>query len=125
MLNTIKYTSTTDAFTQAAPHRFGAGRINALAGLKHVLNPAGVADIAIEASDFVVTPTFGRGFEIFAAGASGVRSELYSMNGMLVASASASGDTAVLDAETATPGIYILRSTTESGRTDSRKVVLK
>lgn len=125
VLNTIKYTSTTDAFTQAAPHRFGAGRINALAGLKHVLNPAGVADIAIEASDFVVTPTFGRGFEIFAAGASGVRSELYSMNGMLVASASASGDTAVLDAETATPGIYILRSTTESGRTDSRKVVLK
>lgn len=125
VMNTIKYTSTTDAFTQAAPHRFGAGRINALAGLKHVLNPAGIADIAIDASDFVVTPTFGRGFEIFAAGANGIRGELYSMSGTLVATASSNGDTAVLDAAGATPGVYILRSTTESGRTDSRKVVLK
>lgn len=125
VMNVINETSIKDAFTAAAPTRFGAGRINALAGIKKVLNLTGIADVAVDASDFVVTPTFGRGFEIFAAGAQGIRGELYSMNGSLAASVSASGDTAVLDASAATPGIYILRSTTASGRTDSRKVVLK
>lgn len=45
----IKRTSTHDAYTAIEPHRWGAGKINALAGLKEILNlSAGVSDITID-----------------------------------------------------------------------------
>lgn len=125
ILNVINTTSTKDALTAAAPDKFGAGRINALAGIKKILNLTGISDVKVDGDNFVVTPTFGRGFEVFAAGARSVSAELYSMSGALVARADASGDTAVLDASAAAPGVYVLRSATANGRVDSRKVVLK
>lgn len=125
VIDVINKTSNKDAYTSKAPERFGAGRINALEGIRYILGLSGIADITVDTSDFVVTPTYDHSFEIFAAGASSIRAELYSMSGALVASTSANGDTVTISASGATPGVYILRSTTPSGRTDSRKVVLK
>ncbi|MDE6311451.1 MAG: S8 family serine peptidase [Muribaculaceae bacterium] len=125
VLKIIDATAVKDQYYYAAPYRFGAGRINALEGLKMVLDPAGVADVAVDASDFVVSPAGRRAFEVFAAGAAGIRVELYSLSGSLAATASAGGDTAVLDAEGAAPGVYVLRSTADNGRTDARKVVIR
>ncbi len=125
VVNILNETSVRDQYVEAAPNRFGAGRLDALAGMKKVLNLTGIADIMVDASDFIVTPTGRRSFEVFAAGANGIRAELYSLSGMLAATASASGDTANLDASAATPGVYVLRSTADNGRVDSRKIVIK
>ncbi len=125
VLKVINATAVKDEYYRAAPHRFGAGRIDALAGLKMVLDPAGVADVVVDASDFVVSPAGRRAFEVFAAGADAIRVELYNLSGSLAATATSNGDTAVLDAESATPGVYVLRSTADNGRVDSRKVVIR
>lgn len=126
VIDCINATSTKDRQTERAPEKFGAGRIDALAGLKWVLNnSSGIDDVAVESSDFVVTALGSREIEVFAAGATGLNVQLYNMSGMLVAQTSASGDTATLEASQATAGVYILRSTTTSGRTDARKVVLR
>ena len=105
----INETSVKDEYVAMAPNRFGAGKINALAGIKKVLGLGGVNDIVADQSkNFIVTPKGDNVYEAFVAGADKVIVAVYNMNGMAVKTVSDSGDTAVADLNDLAKGVYLL-----------------
>lgn len=123
----INATATNDVNTTSAKNkkRFGAGKINALAGLKEVLvRKAGVNDVVAEADKAIVTTTDGRNFDIFVNGARNINAALYSLSGVCVAQRSAADSEVTLRADNAAPGVYVMRIDTDKG-SESQKVVIK
>ncbi|MBD5233813.1 MAG: S8 family serine peptidase [Bacteroidales bacterium] len=120
----MKETADQDEFTKAAPHRFGYGKINALAGLKRILGLGSVTGVKTDSEILVNTLADGT-FDIFAPGASTLKAELFGLSGALAASTSASGESLTLAKDAAAPGVYVLRVTTDSGATATRKVIVK
>lgn len=92
-------------------NRWGAGKIDALAGIKKVLSDkdAGVGSIvADDIKNLVVTPVDG-GYEVFLAGEYGINATLTDMSGRTVANAStANGNSVVISTSDLAHGIYIL-----------------
>lgn len=119
----LKATAKQDEFTAAAPHRFGYGKIDALAGIKHILGTGGVTDVKVD-NDILVSEVSRGCFDIFAAGASQVSAALYGLNGAQAAAVSANGDSASLTADGLAAGVYVLRATA-AGKTVTRKVVVR
>lgn len=108
--NIIKTTSTTDRYTRAAtdrPEAWGAGKINALEGIKMAVNLAGVADVKVDAAKIVVLNN-ANGWEIVAPGAAKVNATLFDLNGRQVRTAAVKGDTAEMNANGLQPGVYVL-----------------
>ena len=122
--NIINETADQDTYTRQAPARFGAGKINALAGLKKVLAiSSGINDVAADGRDILINQTGDNTYDLFCAGADRIQASLYSVSGMLVATATATGDNLVFTPE-ASNGIYILK--VEAGnRTATQKVTLR
>lgn len=121
--NILKATATKDEFTAAAPHRFGYGKIDALAGMKAVLGLGGVSDVKAD-SKVMVNEVSAGVYEVFIPGADCVNAALYSLSGAMAASVTASGDSATLNADSLAPGIYVLH-VNGGGTTDTRKVVVR
>lgn len=122
--NVIAKSSTKDFFTSSKANRWGAGKIDALSGLKEVIASAGINDVTADMSDVIVTSADGRTFEIYAAGAKKLHAELFSLSGLLAAATTADGDEAVLDAASVTPGVYVLKVNT--GKTSkAQKIVIR
>lgn len=120
----INMTAMTDAYTLTKKNRFGAGKIDALAGIKEVLNQAGTNDVVADADDVFVTNIDGRNFEVFVSGAGKVNVSLYSLSGSRVANNAAAGNTVTLSADNVTPGVYVMKI--EGGNSvKTRKVVIK
>lgn len=87
-----------------------SGKLDAYAGLKKALEMAGVEEIEADGNQPVlVNQVADRQFEVFAVDAKALNVMLYNMAGQLVASASAEGNTAVLDAAAAGTGVYVLK----------------
>ncbi len=122
--NIMKETADQDEFTRAAPDRFGYGKINALAGIKKILGMGSVNGVKADREILVNTLADGS-FDIFAPGASSLSAELYALSGSLAAATNASGENLSLSVDAATPGVYVLRVTTDAGATATRKVVVK
>lgn len=106
---------------------WGAGKVDAMKGIKEVKKQAesGIDNILAgnEADNFVLTNENGA-INIFAVGAGSVIAELYTIGGAQAAVVKAAGDTAVLATDALTPGIYVLRATTDTGHTITRKLTL-
>jgi len=100
----------TDDYTSSGNTlRWGAGKFNALKGLKQILGMAGIDDITADAGSKVqVTPVGERMWTINAFGSESVVATLYALSGQVVAQTKAQGDEATLDALNVEPGIYIL-----------------
>ncbi len=120
----MKATAINDQYTAAAPHRFGYGKIDALAGLKKILGLGSVNGITADSQILVNTVAPGN-YDIFAPGAKSLTAQLYSLSGALAGSAHTAGENLTLAAESAAPGVYLLRVTTDSGATETRKVVIR
>lgn len=120
----LQETADHDEFTAVAPERWGYGKINALAGIKKVLNLAGVAGVAADNDDMIVSSLGGNSYEVFAAGANGVSADLYSMSGMQVASYSDNGDNLVVNTDGLASGVYVMKATA-NGKSLSKKIVVK
>lgn len=104
----IKETAVQDEFTRANPHRFGVGKVDALAGIKKVLNiGAGVNGVKAE-NEILVSETAKNVFNIYAPSAETVLTNLYTVSGALAASSEAVGNDATLDATSLPAGVYIL-----------------
>ncbi len=104
----IKETAVQDEFTRANPHRFGVGKVDALAGIKKVLNiGAGVNGVKAE-NEILVNETAKNVFNIYAPSAETVLTNLYTVSGALAASAETVGNDATLDATSLPAGVYIL-----------------
>lgn len=109
VVEVIKSTSITDRYTRRTPERFGAGKIDALAGIKKVLDDkASVGAIfADDERNFILTPVDG-GYNVYVAGESELDVTLYDASGRTVASVSAGGNTVDVDTSSLRPGVYIL-----------------
>lgn len=107
---------------------WGAGKVDAMKGIKEVKKHAesGIDNILAgnEADNFFITSESGA-ISVFAAGAGSVTAELYTVGGAQVALVKANGDTATLGTAALAPGIYVLRATTDSGHTTSRKLTVR
>lgn len=120
----VKQTAVTDSYvTSTAEDRrvaWGAGKIDALAGIKAAINWAGVADVKIDQANVVVINGLN-GWEVTVPGAPQVATRLYDVNGRLVASQTVKGDSAELSASSLAPGIYIM----QVNDTFTKRVIVK
>lgn len=119
----IAETAIKDKFTEAAPERFGYGKIDALAGLKKILATSGVNNVNAK-SEILINQVSAGQFDIFAPGASAIEAKLYSLTGALAASIAVNGENALLGTDSTAPGVYVL-SVTADGVTRTQKVIVK
>lgn len=109
--------------------QWGAGKLDALNGMKMVLASSGIGTIEAEpdgdADDraLVVTSPSRGVLDILVAGATSTDATLYDLSGVAVATARAEGMNVSLDASSASAGIYVLRVVTPKA-TLTRKVKL-
>lgn len=117
-------TATKDNFTNIEPKRWGAGKINALAGLKKVIGvSSGIHDVATDGRDILINRVGANDYDLFCAGASEIRAELFNIAGQLVASDVTKGDNLTFT-PAADNGIYILR-VTAGNKTATQKVTIR
>ena len=105
--------------------RWGAGKVDALAGIKYVLdNKASIGTISADEPEKMVfvTPT-ADGYEIYVAGAAEVNASLYSVSGMQAKHVSVPGNTAALTTDGLPSGIYVLSVDTPVGRYTTKLAV--
>ena len=84
----------------------------------------GIGNIAVAGDDNFDIAVSGGVCEVFAAGASTVAVQLYTVGGALAASVSSDGDTAQLSTDGLAKGVYVLRASADGSRTATRKIVL-
>lgn len=91
--------------------QWGAGKLDAYAGIKEALRmAAGIADVTgNSAGSPLMVRGDGRAFNFFLSGAGRTVAEIWSMDGRLAATAAADTDEVNVDLSAATPGIYIAR----------------
>ncbi|MBD5255145.1 MAG: S8 family serine peptidase [Barnesiella sp.] len=104
----IKATSTRDNFVEAAPDRFGAGKINAAKGIEYILSKAALEDISTD-TDRVSVSNEANALTIVAAGASDFTASLFDLQGRTALSATSSSSTLNINTSQLAPGLYILR----------------
>lgn len=108
--------------------KWGAGKIDAYAGLKEVLNRAtNILRHEADAKDdqLMMCQTDRNAWEVFVAGATHLDVSLYAINGTLVQHQFAAGNTAKFStAANVQPGIYVLQ-VKSTGKCLSRKVVVR
>ncbi len=124
VMEVIEASAAQDFFTMTDVDRFGAGKIDALAGIKEVLSRSGINDVAADDMGVFVTDLNGRNFEIYVPGAGQVTATLYSLSGVCVAGANASGNTVNLAADNVVPGVYVVKVAADNN-TASRKIVIR
>lgn len=107
--------------------QWGAGKLDALAGVKKILANSGIGTVFDEDEEdkiFIVTPIGTNSYDIFVAGAATIKAELYSINGSKVLDVSSTSNETHLDASGLTPAIYLLKVTTPNN-VFSRKLVIR
>lgn len=91
------------------PVKWGAGKFDALAGIKEVLRRAALPSVSADSdSRLIITPAGDNRWTIFAAGENDLTASVYSMQGTLVKSASADADELTIDLADLTPGVYAI-----------------
>lgn len=124
--NIIASTSTKDSYTTKTD-RWGAGKINVLAGLKAAIKlSASIESTLADNADqnLMILAKDGNQYEVSCAGVNNLSCTLYNMQGAAVAAANSSDDTINLDASSLANGIYVL-SINAGGQKISRKLVIK
>lgn len=120
----MKRTAKHDEYTAVEPHRWGMGKIDALAGIKDILGLSGISDVRADEAEIFITSADGRNYEISVPGVSGVTAEVYSVAGVKLASVVSDGDTAALTLDNLAPGVYVLRAASSSA-TATRKISIR
>jgi len=102
------------------PKRWGAGKFNALGGLKEAIRRAqdGIRDIAVDNDRLILTPAGPNAYTVFLGTADAIVADVHATDGRRVMSRRAGGDELSLDLSGLTPGVYIL---TVNGR-HSKKI---
>jgi hypothetical protein len=119
-------TSTTDSNTTPSD-KWGAGKINVLAGLKKAIDMnASVKSILADNADenLIVVSNGSKQYEVSCVGVNNLSCTLYNLQGAAVATAASNGDTINLDASAVQDGIYVL-SVNAAGQKLARKLVVK
>lgn len=122
----IAKTAVRDEQVEATPEqtRWGAGKFDALAGLKEAIRmTAGVKGIGadIDNDRLILSREGDRTFKVFVGGAKATDVKVFSTDGRLVYSSSTPADEAIIDLSNLTTGTYIISA---NGR-HSEKTILK
>ncbi len=103
--------------------RWGAGKFNALEGLKEAIRRAsGAPGITMDTTNdrLILTSEGGRIYKVFVGATDRLDTRVYSTDGRLVYSASESGDEMTIDLSQLQPGVYIVNV---NGRHSSRILI--
>ncbi len=125
MRDVLYATSINDSYTSRNSHKWGAGKIDAEAGLRKILHDlasiGGVeTDLTADAVNIGMTPGM---MEISALGANGFEATLYSVAGTRIMQDSTPNDVLTLNTSTLTPGIYLVEIKSATNRV-TKKVAL-
>ena len=107
----IQASSIRDADVEAGiPAKWGAGKFDAYAGLKYVLEVFNAGIDAVTAAGTIPSLIHGDGTidEVFLAGADSLSIDLYSLSGAKVAHFDSPGCSGTFDAGHLMPGIYVV-----------------
>ncbi len=106
----IETTSTVDTQVSSAanPIQWGAGKINAYAGIKAILSTSGVGDITRDEQDRLLISMSSDNINVLVAGENNLDARLYSVSGVQVAGAVASSNELNVNVASVTPGVYVL-----------------
>lgn len=124
VMEVINKTSTYNALSMRSDAaRWGAGMIDAQKGMQFVLeHKAGIGEVWADPDQrFILTAT-ADGYEAFIAGATGVRVNVYDLQGRRVTDAAANSDRVDVTTAPLTPGVYILEATAADGQRFTRKI---
>lgn len=104
--------------------RWGAGKFNALAGLKEAIRMAsGVKGIETDrrCDRLILSREGDRSFKVFVGGADRIETKVFAADGRMVFSSITSGDEAIADLSSLTPGAYIINA----NGLHSEKIIIK
>ncbi|MDE6757551.1 MAG: S8 family peptidase [Muribaculaceae bacterium] len=123
----VKATALRDSYvnTDAVPAHWGAGKLDALEGIKEVIrrkNNGGVNGITVDDRGYIMTPAGEKAWDIVVDGASNVEATLYNLQGIAVARAAGENGEVTLDASSCGTGVYLLTITTPNSAPVTRKV---
>lgn len=92
--------------------QWGAGRIDALAGIREVLarKAAAIGSVAADDERQWVVMALEGGYDLYLAGASEIEAELYDMQGRCVARVREAAEEVSIGTEGLTPGVYLLKA---------------
>lgn len=122
----IAATSTRDEIVNSEDSvRWGAGKFNALEGLKEVIRRAGagVEDVIVDGhnSRLMVNPTSARCYNLFLGNATSLQINVYDLSGNSVYNLAVDGNEADIDLSSLGTGVYILNV----NGVESRKLLVK
>ncbi len=113
------------AKTEAARMQWGAGKVDALAGLKMALNYDGISNITADESNALIINKVEDGvYNVFVANEGAIRATLYAIDGSTVASASSETSELTLNAPGLRSGIYVISVDGQHSH-NTRKFVVK
>lgn len=103
--------------------QWGAGKIDALKGIKMVLEKSGIGTVNADSDDSrsLIVTLSGDNLDVFVAGASSIEATLYNVSGVVVNKAASDGMEVKLGVGGAQKGVYILHVVTP-GATLVRKI---
>lgn len=124
VMEAINQSSVKDAYVEDSPSRWGAGKIDALEGIKYVLaNRAAIGSVFADNDERLVVNVAEGSVTAFVAGASQLTARLYSLGGSTVAT-STGADSAEISTASIGSGVYILSVESDEGRF-TRKIIVK
>ena len=108
--------------------QWGAGKLDALAGIKEVLrrkSNSGIGNVMADGTGYVIEPT-GRGvYNVMVDGAASLSVRVYNVQGVAVAEALAHGNELTIDASGVANGVYILVIEAPNMSPISKKIALQ
>lgn len=125
ILRVLEHSCRHDEWTEAAPERFGYGKVDAYEGLKYVLahKNAGIPSAVVNPDDIMIREVSPNCFEITVGGGETFTSRLISMQGETVAQQSGT-DTLSFDLSSHRKGLYVL-SVSNDKFLKSLKILIK
>ena len=124
----LEATADNDSHTQAAPEKWGYGRINSFEGIKHIYQTSGVSDNVAREKPLIIYPNPSHGqFSILSAVDSDLSLRVFTLSGALAASRQLHASGGVVDVDLSsslTPGTYIV-SVTSAGATLTSKLMVR
>ncbi|MDE7135830.1 MAG: S8 family peptidase [Muribaculaceae bacterium] len=96
-------------YDQELADRWGAGKIDAVAGLKYIMDNFGsVGSIVDDSKALIVEPVDG-GYSVFVGGEQAIAASLYDLQGREVYSVSAADNELVVPTSALSAGVYVLK----------------
>lgn len=103
--------------------RWGAGQIDAFAGIKKILTHSGVSDVVTDILPPAITYRDGH-INVFYPGADNIILEIFTIDGRKVTSARGEGDSLDIDTSMLAKGVYVCRVNTRQWAVHSVKIII-